>query len=150
MRATIAGAGLAVTIASGPAWRARELGHSALSGWDSSQTVVVRSPGAFRAAWLKLYPVAALRPALPLVDFSRWRVMFIAAGAKPTGGYTLSLNGGRLAGDSALIDVALRTPPPGCGVIEQLTTPAVAIATPTAPAAFRIILHERADTARCH
>jgi hypothetical protein len=49
-----------------------------------------------------------------------------------------------------MIIVALRTPARDCPVAQQLTTPAVAIAAPAQPAAYRIIFRERADTARCH
>jgi len=131
-------------------WRARELGHSEQAAWDMAQTLVYRDSARFRAAWVQLYPIAASRPALPLVDFTKWRVLIIVAGTKPTGGYSLTLESGRTVHDSALITVTLHTPPRGCGVIEQLTTPAVAIATLNSPAPFRIIFHERADSVHCN
>jgi len=146
----ITAACLAFFAAGTPAWRARELGHSEIAAWDSSQNVVIRDAARFRDAWTQLFPVSAQRPALPLVDFAKWRVIVVASGTRLTGGYRLALDSGRVVRDSAMIFVTLRTPARGCAVAEQLTTPAVAIATPVQPAAYRIIFHERADNSRCH
>lgn len=131
-------------------WRAVELGHGQQSTWATMQNVVVRDTAAFRAAWTQLYPMAASRPALPRIDFRKWRVIVVAAGTRPTGGYRLALASGRVTRDSAFIAVTLYTPPRGCGVIEQLTSPAVAVATPATPAAFRVVVDERPDTVRCN
>jgi PrcB C-terminal len=147
----LAGAGIATAGAHGSSgWHAAELGHSQQAVWASPQTLVYRDSGSFRSAWTQMYPAAGLRPALPLVDFTKWRVIIVAVGTKPNGGYHLSLERGQTARDSALLTLTLHTPAKGCGVSEELTTPAVAVATPIAPAPFRIIFHERADSAHCN
>lgn len=145
------GAGIAVAGAHHAAdWHAAELGHSQLAIWTAPQTLVYRDSGSFRTAWAQLYPVAGSRPALPAVDFAKWRVIIAAIGTKPTGGYSLTLERGQVVRDSALLTMTIHTPPKNCGVTEELTRPAVAIATPTTPVPFRIILQERADSARCN
>jgi hypothetical protein len=150
IRGAMAAVYLAIFAAGTTPWRVRELGHSEIAAWDSSQSVVIRDAVRFRDAWTKLFPVPALRPALPLVDFTKWRVLVVAAGTRPTGGYRVVLDSGRVVRDSATIFVTLRTPAKDCGVAQQLTTPAVAIAIPVHPDPYRVIFHERADTARCH
>jgi len=132
------------------AWHASELGHSGQSKWDTAQTLVYRDSAAFRGAWTQLYPIASMRPALPAIDFTKYRVLIVAAGNRPTGGFRMALSEGHLAGDTALVTVTMFTPPAGCGVTQEITTPAIAIATPKFPASFRIITRTRADTVRCN
>lgn len=146
-----AGAGAVVAgVPVAPNWHAAELGHSQMAIWTAPQTLVYRDAGIFRAAWVQLYPVTGSRPALPAVDFGKWRVIIAAVGNKPTGGYFLTLEHGQVVRDSALLTVTVHTPPKNCGVTEELTRPAIAIATPLTPVPFRIIFHERADSARCN
>ncbi len=131
-------------------WRAAELGRSTSSVWSTPQQLTYHDTPAFRTGWTQLFPDASRRPALPAVDFSKWRVLIVAAGDEPTGGFRLVFDSARAGRDSAWVSVTLIHPPAGCGVIEQITHPAVAIAVPSTPAALRVIHHERADTARCH
>ena len=131
-------------------WHATELGHGTQTAWNTAQAIVIRDTAAFRDAWTRLYPNTSRRPARPAIDFSKYRVFIVTAGAKPTGGFRMALSNAVVARDSALVTVTLFTPPTGCGVTEELTTPAVAIAVPAAPVPFRIIAHERADTVRCN
>jgi hypothetical protein len=132
------------------AWHASQLGTSTQSSWTTSLTLTIHDAAALRNAWSQMYPVAAQRPALPAVSFDKYRVVIVAAGTRPTGGYRLALSESHIARDSALISVTMFTPAPGCGVTQEITTPAIAVAMPSSPKSFRIILQERADTVRCH
>ncbi len=132
------------------AWSASELGHSTQSAWNTPRTIVVDDSAAFRLAWNGLYSEESPRPALPVVDFKQYHVFVIASGYKPTGGYRMALSGAHVVHDTALITVTLYTPPAGCGVTQQITTPAIAIAVPVKPALYRIISTERPDTVRCN
>jgi hypothetical protein len=131
-------------------WHAAELGHSARSSWTTAQTLVYHDSAAFRGAWAQLFPVPTLRPALPAIDFTKSRIFVVAAGNRPTGGFRMALDEAHVAGDSALITVTLFTPPAGCGVMQEITAPAVAIAAPALPTAFRITTRTRPDTVRCN
>ncbi len=141
---------VAAVVAAAAPWRAAELGASARSNWTTAQTLVYQDSAAFRGAWAQLYPVPALRPALPAVDFTKSRVLVVAAGNRPTGGFRVALDEAHVAGDSALITVNLFTPAAGCGVMQEITAPAVAIVAPVLPTAFRIITRTRPDTVRCN
>jgi hypothetical protein len=141
---------LLCTAAVATSWRAAELGRSVNSAWSTPQVLRYHDAGAFRSAWAQLFLDAGRRPALPAVDFSKWQVVIVAAGAEPTGGFRLVLDSARATRDSAWISVTLIHPPAGCGVIEQITHPAVAVAVPSTPMAVRVIHLERADTTRCH
>ena len=141
---------VAISAIGSAAWHASVLGSSTQGSWTTAQTIVIRDNAAFRAAWSQLYPMAARRPALPAVDFERYRVLIVAAGSKPTGGYRLALSNAAMIKDSAVITLTFFTPPSGCGVTQDITTPAIALAMPVAPLPFRINSQERADTVRCN
>ncbi len=138
-----------VAVATFP-WHASELGHSPRSNWSAPQTLVYRDSAAFRGAWMQLFPAPSLRPALPAIDFAKYRVVIVASGSRPTGGYRLALDEGHVVGDTALIGITAFTPPAGCGVTQELTAPAVAIAVPSSPTGFRITTRARPDTVRCN
>jgi hypothetical protein len=145
-----AGAAMAAAGArAGTVWQAVELGHSEMAIWTEPQTRVYRDAGSFRSAWSQLYPVAGLRPVLPAIDFRTRRVIITSVGTKPTGGYRLTLEDGQAMRNSAVLTVTIHTPPRNCAVTQELTMPAIAIATPLSPVRFRIIYHERADSALC-
>src|ERR1019366_9880764 len=74
------------TVLVGVPWHAAELGHSARSNWSMPQTLVYRDSVAFRGAWTQLFPISSLRPALPAIDFTEYRVLIVASGSRPTGG----------------------------------------------------------------
>ena len=131
-------------------WRARELGHAGQSTWTVAGTTEIRNERSLDTAFSRLYPLAPSRPALPAIDFRHSRVLVIAIGTRPSGGYSARLDSARVVHDTAVINVGVVLPPKGCGVTTELTTPAVAIATPLTPAPYRIVLRERANTAQCY
>jgi hypothetical protein len=131
-------------------WNVTELGHSTQSAWTAAQTIVVNDTVAFGHAWADLYSAASTRPPMPAVDFAKSRVVVVASGYRPTGGFRLALSDAHVAGDTAIITITLFTPPAGCAVTQQLTMPAIAIAMPVVPAQFRIVSSERPDTVRCN
>lgn len=139
----------AAVLATAP-WRAVELGRSQQAAWTEPHVTAYRDSAAFRAGWNQLFPIGSTRPSAPRIDFRKSRVIIVATGTKPTGGYRLSLASARATRDSAFISVTLYTPPRGCGVTEQLTSPALAVATPARPAAFRVTVLARPDTIRCN
>ena len=110
---------LAAVMATAP-WRAVELGRSQQASWTEPHVTAYRDSTAFRAAWIQLFPIGSTRPSAPRIDFRKSRVIIVATGTKPTGGYRLSLASARATRDSAFISVTLYTPPRGCGVTEQL------------------------------
>lgn len=150
-RSGVRGAALAfaAVVVTAP-WRVVELGRSQQASWTEPHVTAYRDSAAFRAAWIQLFPIGSTRPAAPRIDFRKSRVIIVATGTKPTGGYRLSLATARATRDSAFISVTLYTPPRGCGVTEQLTSPALAIATPVRPAGFRVTVLARPDTVRCN
>lgn len=141
---------LAAGAIAGAPWHASELGRSARTSWSTPQTLVYRDNAAFRAAWAQLFPVPSMRPALPAVDFRKYRVFIVTAGNRGSGGYRLVLDEGHVVGDTAQITVTEYTPAPGCSYTQDITSPAVAIAAPRAPSGFRIVTHVRPDTVRCN
>jgi hypothetical protein len=131
-------------------WHASRLGVSSQSAWTHASVAEAHDSAALGRGWQQLFPLPSLRPALPVIDFTATHVIFIAAGTRPTGGYRFDLAGATVGRDTAVVTVTLFTPPPGCGVTQELTAPAMAIALPVTPGAFRIITRERRDTVRCN
>lgn len=126
------------------------LGVSGQSAWTHAQITETHDSAALRRSWQQLFPAPSLRPALPVVDFTATRVIFVAAGSRPTGGYRFELAGAAIRHDTAIVTLTLFTPPAGCGVTQELTAPAIAIALPTIPGPYRITTRERRDTVRCN
>lgn len=130
-------------------WSVRVLASVGSSAWSAPQEIEARDGATFTKLWGELYANAVRRPTLPPVDFHRERVLVVATGNEPSGGFSVALDSARSRGDSAWIFVSIVTPPPGCGVTQQITSPAMAMALPRGPAHVVVIRHERAASTRC-
>jgi PrcB C-terminal len=139
----------AIVLAAVAPWGAIQLATSVRSGWTDPATVVITDSAGLRSGWARLFEGTSLRPPPPRIAFAKDRVVIVAAGTRPTGGFTLRFDSAAVVRDSALIWVTLHTPPPGCGVTQELTAPAVAIAMPREPAPLRVVTRERPDSVQC-
>jgi PrcB C-terminal len=122
--------------------------HSGHAGWSDAAAFRYTASVDFAAAWDTLFSIGP-RPSVPHVDFSGQSAMIVAAGTEPTGGYRLDFDSASVRRDTLRIGVTLRTPPPGCGVTQELTAPAIALIIPRVPAVVRIVRREAPDTAKC-
>ncbi|MGM0570208.1 protease complex subunit PrcB family protein [Marinobacter sp.] len=61
-------------------------------------------------------------------DFSREHLLLVAAGRKPSGGYGVRLESGRLEGSVLALSMTLRTPSPDQMVTQALTSPCAVVA----------------------
>ena len=109
------------------------LGTSQMSGWEEPVDAIVANATSWTAAWAYQHDGVAPVPPRPEVDFETARVLMVAAGMRPSGGFDLQLTSHAIVSDTITIDVLLTTPGPQCAVTMALTSPALAIRIPLNP-----------------
>lgn len=90
---------------------------------------VVRDGATWNALWARITRTGAPLP-LPAVDFTREMVLVAAMGSRPTGGYTVTIEGVDEAGGEWVARVAEQRPGARCGTIQAVTAPVDAVAVP--------------------
>lgn len=74
----------------------------------------------------------------PAVNFEREAVLFIMAGQRPTGGYSIAVKNIAQEGDTLIVDAPVNAPPADSMVIQVLTSP------------FAVVAIDRVDVGRVH
>ncbi len=107
--------------------RVDAIGGSLIGGPQEAARSVVRE----QQGWLEFWGVltAALLPAPepPSVDFTQDMVIVAAMGSRPTGGYTISIEGVYTSGGELYVDVLERSPGLGCFSTQVITAPVTAV-----------------------
>lgn len=93
------------------------------SGYDTAETAVIRSTGAWRAAWTRIHGGMTPLPLLPAVDFNRNIVVLVAVGTQSSGGHGLAITRATVNAGAIRIHAVHTTPGVGCGVTMELTQP---------------------------
>jgi len=110
------------------------------SGAANTQRTVVRDADAFAALWTMLQ--SGRSPSLPGpgVDFGEEMVIFVAQGARSSGGYAVDIRHVTLMRDTLWVLVREQSPGPGCVVFAAFTQPTDARIVPrtTAPVRFHV------------
>lgn len=83
------------------------------------------------AAYARLWSSIAGGDTRPPVDFAKESVVFLLAGSKPTGGWSIEPRGAMLDGDTLVIDAVIKGPPPGGIVTQAFTSPFAVVAVDT-------------------
>lgn len=91
--------------------------------FEDSTRLVVRDSAALAAAW----PGLALGTEPPVVSFEGGLVVIVAAGRRPSGGYTITADSAVREGDTLRVHVVTTSPGPGCITTQALTAPATAV-----------------------
>jgi hypothetical protein len=114
--ATAAGGAVELrTIASGPNAAAKPARAEAVATFDDES---------YRRLWSAM--IGAGNP--PAVDFANESVVFLLAGPKPTGGWTIDARGATIEGETLVVDASVKAPPPGAIVTQAFTSPWVVVA----------------------
>src|ERR1051326_7737895 len=66
----------------------------------------------------------------PVIDFKKQTVVFLYAGEKTTGGFTIKVKSVKKRGKETIIDAPIEGPPPGGMVTQAITHPFTVIAIP--------------------
>jgi hypothetical protein len=96
---------------------------------DEGRTVVIRTPEAWRALWSEHSPEP---PPGPDPDFSRFVVLGVFLGNRPTAGYAVEFTSVTLTGDAVVAEYVERAPDPGDITAQVLTAPFHLIRIPRA------------------
>jgi len=86
-------------------------------------------------------------PEPPDVDFDVEIALLVAAGERPTGGHTVTIEAARLIGDTLHVDTVERSPGRGCMVTQAITYPATAAAVEKVDA--EAVFHVREERRDC-
>lgn len=94
------------------------------SGLSQPQRIVVRDVDSWRSVWAEIFKTYSPIPPLPQVDFAQEMVVVAALGGRPSGGFSIFIDGANDGGNGATV-VRVRAVSPGaqCGVHTAITTP---------------------------
>ena len=67
----------------------------------------------------------------PVVDFASESVVFLLAGEKPTGGWSVEPRGATVEGEMLAVDAAIKPPSPGAIVTQAFTSPYAVVTVKT-------------------
>lgn len=103
------------------------IADGAVSPVAEAKNFVIVSAEEWRDLWLYVHgdQVAPL----PAIDFSRYVVLALFQGEKPSGGYSLHVSKARSVGGSLIVSVDDISPGQGCSVTESVTTPFTFVVT---------------------
>lgn len=122
----------------------RVLAQVQQSGWDTAAIVVVTDALGYNSAWTTMHAGAVPVPTAPVIDFADTRVVFVASGMRPSGGYTVLLGAVRVTRDSVTAEAVIQGPGANCSVTAVLTQPAIAFAVPRTAARPIVSMQQRA------
>ncbi len=94
---------------------------------EAPRAVAATDEAAYRTLWPQLIGGGAP----PAADFATEAVVFLLAGAKPTGGWSVVPRGAAVEGDTLVVDAAIQGPPPDAMVTQAFTSPYAVIAVKT-------------------
>jgi hypothetical protein len=104
--------------------------HLQYSGIVSRQRTVIRDSEDWLAMWAKMVGPEAPKPPVPDVDFSKYMIVLAAMGQKPTGGYSVAIDGVYQSKSYLYASVTETSPGRNCVVTQALTTPVDAVLVP--------------------
>lgn len=93
------------------------------SGMATPQRLVIRSDTEWQAVWAELARGQTPVPAVPTVDFTRDMLIVAALGAKPTGGYGITIEYAYARSNAIGVSVRSTSPGASCVTIQALTQP---------------------------
>jgi hypothetical protein len=114
----------AVETSAGGKVEMRALAANSYAAATEKSAQFARDAAAYQRLWDQL--IGSGTP--PAVDFTTESVVFVMAGQKRSGGYSVTVNGVALDGDSLLIDATVQSPPPNAIVSMALTSPYAVVA----------------------
>lgn len=103
--------------------RSGDLSFSYNSGITESQRLVVRDQATWQQVWNDVYKFTFPAPALPAVDFTREMIVVAALGQRPTGGYSIFIDGATETATGVTVNVRSVSPGSSCAVTLALTNP---------------------------
>jgi len=100
---------------------------------DAAEAMAVFDQATYQATWAKNIGEGEA----PKADFAKEAVVFIFAGMRNTGGYSVDVRGAKIEGQTLILDAVVSGPPPG-GIVAQVITYPYAVVAVT-PRAFESV-----------
>ena len=117
------------------------------SGYKERQRLVIRTAAEWSEAWARIAGTSDPRRPPPAIDFDQEMVILVAMGERPTGGYSITVQGVYDASGRVFAEVREKSPGAGCMVTEAFTQPIDAVRVPRRDGAVMFV--ERAETVDC-
>lgn len=118
------------------------------SGMETAAREVITDPAVWANAWNAIHQNVQPRPAPPAIDFAGSVVFLAAMGTRPTGGYSIVIEGVYRTDDRLYVVVRERSPGSNCVTTQALTAPVAAVST--AKVGLPVTFVERRETVDCH
>ncbi len=123
--AALALAGTCATATGGPVeTRTISSGAYAAAKPESPQSAAAFDDATYRRLWSTMIGGGEA----PAVDFASESIVFLLAGSKPTGGWTIEVRGATVEGETLVLDAAIKGPPPDAIVTQAFTSPYAVVA----------------------
>jgi hypothetical protein len=117
------------------------------NGYRERERLVIRTPAEWSQAWARITGSAEPRRPAPAIDFDREMVILVAMGERPTGGYSITIEGVYDASGRVFAVVREKSPGADCFVTEAFTQPIDAVRVPRRDGAVTFV--EQAETVVC-
>lgn len=115
----------AVKAVEGPAEvRVLTSGSNAAMSPATRVAILATNEAAFRTEWARVVGTAEL----PAIDFETESVVFLLAGERNTGGYSIEPHGATVEGDMLVIEATVRSPGARAIVTQVITSPYAVVA----------------------
>ncbi|MEP6571468.1 MAG: protease complex subunit PrcB family protein [Gemmatimonadota bacterium] len=117
---------------------AQRLGYSFFSGYSAPARLVVADVNALEDAWIEINQHITMVPSIPDVDFTQDLVVVAAMGSRSSGGFRITIDSARAAGQDVDVFVTTRSPATGCVTAAVQTSPVdvVSLARPAGAVVF--------------
>jgi len=124
----------AVSSDDGLKFRTLKSGSQARHNAPGRQIVVAPTAESYARLWSSMVGEGGAPP----VDFEKEVAVFIMAGQKPTGGYSVAVKSVAREDNTLVVDAPVKSPPPDAMTIQALTSP------------YAVIAVDKVDVSRVH
>ncbi len=118
-----------------------------LSQIPDARRTVLRTAEEWVEYWTLFYGNVSPPPQAPTISFGSEMVVVATSGSKPTGGYSIQIEGVFEANGEVLVAVVETSPGAGCMSTQALTAPATAVRVQSSGAPVRFV--ERSEETPC-
>jgi hypothetical protein len=120
----------------------------AYAGLTTRERLVVRSPAEWSAVWDQITASHRPQPAPPAIDFGTEVVLVASMGARPSGGYVITIDSAKVVAGEFRVHVR-ETSPVDCGTTAAITQPTTARLASVADALRPVRWLETTATRHC-
>lgn len=117
------------------------------SGMDQPARLIITDAATWATTWNTIHEAIEPRPAAPTIDFESAIIVVAAMGSRPTGGFSVSIEGVYRTDQKLYVVVKETSPGSNCATTQAITAPVAAIATERTNLPVAYV--ERRETTTC-